>query len=101
MSKDFKLKIQDDNWFEFETEDSKEKIDVNMFFDDYENIQRMAFYPTYTNEKGYRETDISCGDGYVLIERDKYDFFKTLEMQISELRKEHIKENQLNKSEVK
>ena len=47
---------QEDNWTDLELEDGT-KVDVNFWTDDKSGIQYIAFYPNFTNHKGWRETN--------------------------------------------
>ena len=47
---------QEDNWTDLELEDG-EKVDVNFWTDDKSGRQYIAFYPTFTNHEGWRETN--------------------------------------------
>ena len=47
---------QEDNWTNLELEDGTE-VDVNFWTDDKSGKQYIAFYPTFTNHKGWKETN--------------------------------------------
>lgn len=47
---------QEDNWTDLELEDGTE-VDVNFWTDDKSGKQYIAFYPTFTNHKGWKETN--------------------------------------------
>ena len=47
---------QEDNWTDLELEDGTE-VDVNFCTDDKSGRQYIAFYHTFTNHKGWKETN--------------------------------------------
>ena len=47
---------QEDNWTDLELEDGT-KVDVNFCTDDKSGRQYITFYPTFTNHKGWKETN--------------------------------------------
>tara|TARA_R110002020_G_scaffold472277_2_gene700125 strand:- start:419 stop:634 length:216 start_codon:yes stop_codon:yes gene_type:complete len=50
------FKWQEDNWTALELEEGIE-VDVNFWIDDKSGRQYIAFYPTFTNHKGWKETN--------------------------------------------
>ena len=50
------FKWQEDNWSDLELEEGI-TVDVNFWTDDKSGRQYIAFYPTFTNHKEWRETN--------------------------------------------
>ena len=50
------FKWQEDNWSDLELEEDI-TVDVNFWTDDKSGRQYIAFYPTFTNHEGWRETN--------------------------------------------
>ena len=50
------FKWQEDNWDDLELEEGI-TVDVNFWTDDKSGRQYIAFYPTFTNHKEWRETN--------------------------------------------